>query len=218
MRDGRGRALAVAVLLAVLTGCGGDATGETQASTPSATSAPTASTAASPFPYSRNRWRSTPAPTGSPAPRASAADYTVTFPEGWTVPARRPSSASTRTRMRSSASIAVVRRRDLCRCVRGQRLGGSVEVGPGVDDLATALLEQPGPKASGPVETTLGGYPATRIDLTVPEGFDLEDLQLARMRPADLATALRGQVLRALRRRHRERRTSSTSTVSARCS
>ena len=37
----------------------------------------------------------------------------------------------------------------------------------------TALLQQPGPKKSGPVETTLGGYPATRIDLVVPKGFDL---------------------------------------------
>ena len=43
-----------------------------------------------------------------------------------------------------------------------------MEVGPSVDDLAAALLEQPGPEASGPVETTLGGYPASRIDLTVP--------------------------------------------------
>jgi len=48
-----------------------------------------------------------------------------------------------------------------------------MEIGPSVDDLATALLEQPGAEASRPVETTLGGYPATRIDLAVPDGLDL---------------------------------------------
>lgn len=40
------------------------------------------------------------------------------------------------------------------------------------------MLEQPGPQASGPVEATLGGYPATRIDLTVPASFAEEDCSL----------------------------------------
>jgi hypothetical protein len=53
-----------------------------------------------------------------------------------------------------------------------------MEVGPGVDDLAAALLRQPGPMASGPVDTTLGGYPAIRIDVTLPEGFDLNACNL----------------------------------------
>ena len=52
--------------------------------------------------------------------------------------------------------------------------GDLMKVGPGVDDLAAALHQQLGPKASRPVDTTLGGYPAVRIDLTVPEGFDLK--------------------------------------------
>ena len=56
----------------------------------------------------------------------------------------------------------------------GSDSGDPIEVGPTVDDLAAALLEQPGPTASGPIATTLGGDPATRIDLTVPEGFNLE--------------------------------------------
>lgn len=41
-----------------------------------------------------------------------------------------------------------------------------------------ALLQKPGPMASGPVDTTLGGYAATRIDLTIPEGFDLKACNL----------------------------------------
>ncbi len=46
------------------------------------------------------------------------------------------------------------------------------EVGPSVDDLAAALLTQPFTGATGPFATTLGGLPATRIDLAIPDGFD----------------------------------------------
>ena len=53
-----------------------------------------------------------------------------------------------------------------------------MDVGPSVDDLAAALLQQQGPLASGPIDATLGGYPATRIDLTVPDGFDLQPCNL----------------------------------------
>jgi hypothetical protein len=56
--------------------------------------------------------------------------------------------------------------------------GDLMEVGPSVDDLAAALLEQPGATASGPVDTTLGGYPAFRIDLTVPKRLDLKACRL----------------------------------------
>ena len=44
-----------------------------------------------------------------------------------------------------------------------------MEVGPGVDDLVNALLEQPHTVATGPVDTTLGGLPAKRIDLTMAD-------------------------------------------------
>jgi hypothetical protein len=70
--------------------------------------------------------------------------------------------------------------------------GDLMAVGPSVDDLAASLLQQPGPLASGPFATTLGGYPATRMELTVPEGFDLAacnvrnvGLQIWYSRPAD---------------------------------
>jgi hypothetical protein len=49
---------------------------------------------------------------------------------------------------------------------------------PGIDDLAEALLDQPGPKTSGPIDTTLGGYPAVRIDLIVRKALDLEACSL----------------------------------------
>jgi hypothetical protein len=74
--------------------------------------------------------------------------------------------------------------------------GGSdavlAEVRPRADDLAAALLQQPGPVASGPVDTSLGGYPAIRADLTVREEFELEtcrlegfELQIWYSQPAD---------------------------------
>jgi hypothetical protein len=44
-----------------------------------------------------------------------------------------------------------------------------MEVGPGVDDLVDALLAQPHTVATGPVDTTLGGLPAKRIDLTMAD-------------------------------------------------
>jgi hypothetical protein len=44
-----------------------------------------------------------------------------------------------------------------------------MEVGPSVDDLAQALLEQPHTVVTGPVDTTLGGLPAKRIDLTMSD-------------------------------------------------
>ena len=82
---------------------------------------------------------------------------------------------------------------------------GAVEVGASVDDLVAALLEQEGPDKSDPVATTLGGYEGTRIDMTVPEGFDLHPcnaqdigLQVWYSEPADENVVL-------LRRCRRER-------------
>ena len=45
-------------------------------------------------------------------------------------------------------------------------------VGPTANDLVTALKRQHGPKTSGPTAVTLGGYPATSLRLTIPDGLD----------------------------------------------
>jgi len=47
------------------------------------------------------------------------------------------------------------------------------EVGPTVDDLVGALMAQPGPDVSEPVDITLGGYPGKRVELTVPADLDV---------------------------------------------
>jgi hypothetical protein len=100
------------------------------------------------------------------APR-SAVDFTVTFPEGWRVfddYQYTPNLRGTDQPVIEPFAIDKIYA-DAC---RGER-GAQTKVGPSADDLVNALLAQPGPAKSGPVETTLGGYPATRIDLRVPD-------------------------------------------------
>jgi hypothetical protein len=50
--------------------------------------------------------------------------------------------------------------------------GALTAIGPTVDDLVQALEDQVGSDASTPVDATLGGYPATRIDMSVPADLD----------------------------------------------
>lgn len=50
--------------------------------------------------------------------------------------------------------------------------GTLVDVGTTVDGLASALLAQEGRVASAPTDVMLGGFPATRIELTVPADLD----------------------------------------------
>jgi hypothetical protein len=54
-----------------------------------------------------------------------------------------------------------------------------MDVGPAVDDLFTALGEQPGLRTTDPVDTTLGDHPATRIDLEVSQRLDLKKCRMA---------------------------------------
>lgn len=50
--------------------------------------------------------------------------------------------------------------------------GTLVDVGTTVDELVTALMEQEGREASAPTSITLGGFPAKRLELTVPADLD----------------------------------------------
>jgi len=45
-------------------------------------------------------------------------------------------------------------------------------VGPTANDLVTALGQQKRSETSDPTAVTLGGYPATRLRLTIPDGLD----------------------------------------------
>jgi hypothetical protein len=50
--------------------------------------------------------------------------------------------------------------------------GTLVDVGTTVDELVTALTEQEGREASAPTTVTVGGFPAKRLELTVPADLD----------------------------------------------
>ena len=110
-----------------------------------------------------------------PSSAWSVADFTVAFPEGWNVQYGHVFNKHQDQDDELGFYAVVVDEIYTDACAAE---GVPMEVGPGVDDLVTALLEQPGPEVSEPVDTTLGGHPATRVDLQVPEGFDLEACRL----------------------------------------
>src|SRR4029453_5037583 len=199
MRRARGLALVAAVHFAVVTGCSGGVVPEPLASPsstavatamPSATPSPAAAATATPLPYNTEM---VPIEAGTyriPESYWSHVDFSVTIPEGWTVQYghvyARPTGAMSDLGFFARGVDAIYADGGV-----GSN-GDLMKVGPSVDDLAAALLRQPGPQASGPVATTLGGYPATRIDLTVPAGVDREactvkgvGLQIWYSRPAD---------------------------------
>jgi hypothetical protein len=108
-----------------------------------------------------------------PTSARSAVDFTVTFPDGWKVFDDYQYSPNLRETDQPVIEPFVIDKiyADAC---RGER-GDQTTVGPGADDLVNALLAQVGPAKSGPVETTLGGYPATRIDLRVPDRLQTQN-------------------------------------------
>jgi hypothetical protein len=188
--------------LAVITGCStGPLAGspaaaspstpnEPQASTPSAPPSPSPAATATPFPYSEGHVAIEAGTYHIRSSSWSVADFTVTFPDGWSVQYGHVyhTVPDTAGELEFYAVVVDAIYADACEGSSGELL----EVGPSVDDLAAALLQQPGPEASGPINTTLGGYPAVRIDLKVPQGSDLEacsmggaGLQIWYSRPAD---------------------------------
>lgn len=119
---------------------------------------------------------------------SSVAGVTLTLPAGWEAPYGLPYAVKHSEQDGELAFYFVTVDRifsDPCVGVEGG------EIGPSVDDLVTALAEQPLTETSEPIATTLGGLPATRIDLTVPAGFDTSEcnavygLQIWYSRPAD---------------------------------
>lgn len=105
----------------------------------------------------------------------SAAGFTITFPKGWTVQYGNIYHHGSEEQLSLEPAVVDEVFTDAC---HGKRVPEAV--GPRVQDLVKALRRQPGPVTSRPVTTSLGGYPAIRIDLRVPKGLDLESCRLAR--------------------------------------
>lgn len=172
MRDRQGRTLAVSVLLlAALAGCGGSGAVE-----PQAPASPTQDATGSSIPDSTEPVALEAGTYQMPNSAWSSVDFAVTIPEGWTVQygASFRKNPETNDGVGFEAFVPDTIYADACAGSGGEKL----VVGPSADDLVAALLQQRGSKAGDAVETTLGGYPATRIDLTVPAGLDLEECSL----------------------------------------
>jgi hypothetical protein len=55
-------------------------------------------------------------------------------------------------------------------------------LGPAVADLTTAFLNQDGPGASPATDVTFGGYPAKRVELSIPTDLDVSTCDLGKFR------------------------------------
>jgi hypothetical protein len=161
-------------LAACLTACAGATTADPGKSAPRRPTTATPSSAfgdysSEPTPFEAGTYR-------VPASAWSVADFTVTFPNGWTQQYGHVYGKHPDTEAEFGFYAVVVHDifDDPCHGADTR-----LTVGPSVPDLVTALREQPGPRTSDPVETMLGGYPAVRIDFRVPKGYDLGTCRLA---------------------------------------
>jgi len=166
--------IVLVVLFAGAVGCGRASSGPSDASMP-ATATPTASTTPTTFVRSADPVPIEPGSYLIPRSEWSVADFRVTFPKDWTVQWGHDFLKHSDAPDELGFYAVVVDAIYTDACKGGQKL---THVGPGVDDLADALLRQPGPTARGPFDAMIGGYPAVRIDLTVPKNVDLERCRL----------------------------------------
>lgn len=108
----------------------------------------------------------------------SVADFTVTFPEGWTVQYGHGYVKNADEPDELGFYPVVVDKIYTDSC--GPEDGTLRTIGQRFDDLYAALREQAGGAAIGkPESTTLGGHPATRIGLRVPKRLELAKCRLA---------------------------------------
>lgn len=152
-----------------LAACASPQTGEDTVSTGASTTAATTTDAAarSDFPASG------PVEAGTyhiPPSVWNVAGITMTVPEGWETQFGPPTAFKLSGGDQELALYFVTVDAIYSDPCEGE--GELIEIGTNVDDLANALLEQPHTVATGPVETTLGGLPAKRIEMTVPDDLD----------------------------------------------
>lgn len=110
----------------------------------------------------------------------SVADYRITVPEGWTM--RDGRTLYWKYGEPGEITLDPVLVDEIYRdaCAGDDHTDGvPIAVGPGTDALISALRNQKhGAAVSPPVETTVGGHPATRIDLTVPARMDVSSCRV----------------------------------------
>lgn len=141
-----------------------------------ATQTATSSTAPSPA-ATASRHAAAAIPPGSYTIRSERALVRVTVPDGWSsandgASICKPDVESTCT---AGGLVAIgvhdVTRvaTDVCSWDRNVPHQHFEPVGPMVEDLTTALVKQVGTRVSGPADVVVGGYPARKLMITLPQ-------------------------------------------------
>ncbi len=168
-------ALGVAtILLMGLAGCDGGSSAEPRTSAPPAT--PSSTPPSMPVGDGDAEEAIEPGRYRIPSSPWSTTDFAVTFPEGWTVQYGHVYHQNN-PQGETAELYAVVLDAIYTDSCHGE--GVPRKVGPGVDALVDALRDQRGTAAGDPTQTTVGGHPATRLDLAIPDGLDLKECRLA---------------------------------------
>lgn len=186
-------ATAALLLVSFLAGCGA-ASGGSGTSRAAESTRPSANLRAMPDWEPGDEGAETPIVPGTyliPSSPWSRADFTVVFPPGWTVQYGHVYGKNGDEKDEFGFYAVVVDEIFTDSCTPEDQTTRAV--GPGVDDLYAALREQAGGAViSKPVSTTLGGQPATRFDLRIPERLDVsscrmgpDGLQMWYSEPAD---------------------------------
>lgn len=98
-------------------------------------------------------------------------------PDGWTLTANFASKTGAEPGIGFSAWTSTAAHADPCHW-EDEEMDLSAE--PTVDGIVAILLAQPGRDPRPPVETTLGGWPATRLELVTPQDLDIAACDLGR--------------------------------------
>ncbi len=166
---GQGVATGAATSPSPVGGAGGEQS-DTPSPTPTSTPTPTAAASAGVTEFPGYSDQVAPGTYLWPAGGAAPADITFTIPSGWIsrygIPHKDRDGPA---EMAVGSWIIANVYADPCQW-QGSALDPAV--GPTVDDLASALMAQKGRAASPPTDVTLGGYPAKRIEVSVPADLD----------------------------------------------
>ena len=130
-------------------------------------------------------------PTPDPTPAASLEASTLVIgqgllshsrvtslrPDGWTLEANFASKATGTNSIGFSAWTNVGVHQDPCAWEDEEM---DVSANPTVEGIMAALVAQPGRDPSNPTTTTLGGWPAMRVELRVPSTLDISSCDQGR--------------------------------------
>ena len=107
----------------------------------------------------------------------SHARVTTLRPDGWSLEANFAGKETGRNGIGFSAWTNVGVHQDPC-AWEGEEM--DLSANPTVDEIMAALVAQPGRDPSNPTRTSLGGWPAVRVELRVPPTLDISSCDQGR--------------------------------------